>query len=110
MNLWHALRHRLAVVTPGLWFRGSGRYWESRYVSGGTSGAGSYGVQAEYKASFLNSFVADNNVRTVVEFGCGDGNQLRLAAYPSYLGLDVSSKAVHMCIEAFRSDQSKSFL
>jgi SAM-dependent methyltransferase len=110
MSYWRAARTRFAVVKPGLWFRGSSRYWESRYVSGGTSGAGSYGAQAEHKASFLNSFVRDNDVRSVVEFGCGDGNQLRLAAYPSYLGLDVSRTAVRLCIEAFRGDQSKSFL
>jgi cyclopropane fatty-acyl-phospholipid synthase-like methyltransferase len=110
MGHWRAAKARLAVVKPALWFRGSGRYWESRYLAGGTSGAGSYGAQAEYKASFLNAFVKDNDVRTVVEFGCGDGNQLRLAAYPSYLGLDVSRTAVGMCIEAFQQDESKSFL
>jgi hypothetical protein len=103
-------RARLATIRPGLWFRGSGRYWESRYSSGGTSGAGSYGAQAEYKASFLDAFVKDNEIRTVVEFGCGDGNQLRLATYPSYLGLDVSRTGLRMCIDAFREDQSKSFL
>jgi hypothetical protein len=54
--------------------------------------------------------VKDNDVRTVVEFGCGDGSQLRLASYPSYLGLDVSPTAVGRCIEAFRGDESKSFL
>ena len=110
MRYWRAAKARIAVVKPALWFRGSGRYWESRYASGGTSGVGSYGAQAEYKASFLNAFVQDNNIRTVVEFGCGDGNQLRLAAYPSYLGCDVSRTAIRMCIEAFRGDGSKSFL
>lgn len=109
MDYWRAARARFATVKPGLWFRGSGRYWESRYLGGGTSGAGSYGLQADYKASFLNAFVKNNDVRTVVEFGCGDGNQLRLAAYPYYLGLDVSRAAVQMCIEAFRGDESKSF-
>jgi hypothetical protein len=110
MSFWHSLRRRLAVVKPAILFRGSGRYWESRYVGGGTSGAGSYGEQAEYKAAFLNAFVRDNDVATVVEFGCGDGNQLRLATYPSYLGLDVSRTAIRMCLEAFQADASKSFL
>jgi hypothetical protein len=110
MDYLRAAKARLATVKPGLWFRGSSRYWESRYVGGGTSGAGSYGPQADYKASFLNAFVRNNDVRTVVEFGCGDGNQLGLAAYPCYLGLDVSRTAVQICIEAFRGDKSKSFL
>jgi SAM-dependent methyltransferase len=110
MRSWRAAKARMAIVKPGLWFRGSSRYWESRYASGGTSGAGSYGAQAEYKASFLNAFVKNNQLRTVVEFGCGDGNQLRFAEYPSYLGLDVSRAALRMCVEAFRGDESKSFL
>jgi len=106
---WRTAKIRLATVRPALLFRGSGRYWEARYAAGGTSGAGSYGAQAEYKASFLNRFVADHEIQTVVELGCGDGNQLRLAEYPSYLGLDVSRTAIERCTELFREDASKSF-
>jgi SAM-dependent methyltransferase len=106
---WRAAKIRLATVRPALLFRGSGRYWEARYAAGGTSGSGSYGAQAEYKASFLNRFVADRAVQTVVELGCGDGNQLRLADYPRYLGLDVSRTAIERCTALFREDPSKSF-
>jgi len=91
-------------------FRNSRAYWEDRYVSGGTSGAGSYGPQAEYKAEFINQFVRDNGVASIVEFGCGDGNQLGLAEYPTYLGIDVAPQAVERCIESFRRDTSKSFM
>lgn len=80
-----------------------------RYRSGGTSGEGSYGRQAEYKAAFLNAFVKANGVKSVAELGSGDGNQLRLAKYPSYIGVDVSRTAIAKCIEAFRDDPSKSF-
>jgi cyclopropane fatty-acyl-phospholipid synthase-like methyltransferase len=96
-------------VLPGLLFRSSASYWETRYARGGNSGSGSYGRQAEYKAAFLNSFVMANDVRTVIEFGCGDGSQLRRAEYPAYLGIDVSPTAIRMCADAFRKDQSKSF-
>ena len=71
-------------------FEGSQEYWERRYAGGGTSGAGSAGRLAAFKAQFLNDFVRAHDVTSVVEFGCGDGNQLALAAYPRYLGLDVS--------------------
>lgn len=91
-------------------FRGSGRYWERRYRAGRTSGKGSQGVLAEFKARVLNAFVAENNVQTVIEFGCGDGNQLRLAQYPRYLGLDVAKTAVQKCVEHFRDDPDKGFL
>lgn len=90
-------------------FPGSEAYWESRYAAGGTSGAGSYGRLAQFKAEVLNAFVKENNVRSVIEFGCGDGHQLELAEYPSYIGLDVSRSAVQLCIEHFKSDPSKSF-
>ena len=56
----------------------SASYWDSRYVSGGTSGAGSYGHLAEFKANVLNTFVANRNIKLVIEFGFGDGNQLIL--------------------------------
>jgi hypothetical protein len=90
-------------------FPGSVAYWEKRYASGGDSGAGSTGLFAEFKAEVLNRFVAMHQVQTVIEFGCGDGNQLRLAQYPAYLGFDVSKTAVSRCRRLFKSDSHKSF-
>ena len=90
-------------------FPGSERYWEQRYVSGGDSGPGSYGKFALFKAEILNGFVAEHQVRSVIEFGCGDGNQLELAAYPAYLGVDVSETAIARCRERFRGDPGKTF-
>lgn len=90
-------------------FSGSAEYWENRYQAGGNSGVGSYARFAEFKAEVLNGFVAAHAVRTVIEFGCGDGNQLRLAQYPSYVGFDVSSTAVSKCRKLFKSDVKKSF-
>lgn len=90
-------------------FQGSTDYWERRYVTGGTSGAGSYGAMADVKAAFLNRFVAEHKVQSVIEFGCGDGNQLALANYPSYIGLDVSRTALDRCLTRFAADPTKSF-
>ncbi|MDF1562231.1 MAG: class I SAM-dependent methyltransferase [Deltaproteobacteria bacterium] len=104
--LLRALKRRLAALHR---FRGSARYWEQRYASEGTSGAGSYGEFARFKAGVLNAFVAEHQVQSVMEFGCGDGNQLRLAEYPTYRGFDVSLTAVERCREIFSSDPSKSF-
>src|ERR1700690_3055812 len=75
-------------------FRGSKQYWMERYKSGGNSGPGSYNKLAEFKAQVLNNFVVMNNIKTVIEYGCGDGNQLRLSNYPSYLGFDISASAI----------------
>ncbi len=90
-------------------FRGSLQYWEDRYQSKGNSGTGSYSHLAEYKAEVLNDFVSSNNIKRVIEFGCGDGNQLTLAKYPEYLGLDVSPTAIKLCCDLFRDDHSKGF-
>lgn len=90
-------------------FAGSSAYWEERYAKGGNSGKGSYGALARFKAAFINKFVLVNNVSGVVELGCGDGNQLGYATYPEYTGYDVSPKAIALCSEAFRGDNTKSF-
>lgn len=90
-------------------FPGSARYWEKWYAAGGTSGSGSYKELALYKAAFLNAFVQDNIISSVIEFGCGDGNQLCLAKYSSYVGMDVSSTVIRRCISSFGNDQTKSF-
>lgn len=90
-------------------FPGSQEYWVNRYEKGGNSGPGSYSELAKFKAKVLNDFVLRENVQSVIEFGCGDGNQLELAEYPSYRGLDVSPVAVKRCRERFASDSTKSF-
>lgn len=94
---------------PLLGFGGSRNYWESRYGFGGDSGAGSQGEAAIYKANVINSFIGLRGVKSVIEFGCGDGRQLLLSAYPRYVGVDVSVRAVQMCEERFASDPSKRF-
>lgn len=90
-------------------FTTSCQYWESRYASGGTSGSGSSGKLAEFKARQINEFVRANNVRSVIELGCGDGRQLALAEYPKYIGLDVAKSAIRLCIDKFGGDKTKSF-
>lgn len=90
-------------------FPGSALYWEGRYRGGGTSGHGSYGYLAEFKARVLNAFVEEQKIQSVVELGCGDGNQLALARYPAYLGLDVSETAVELCRRRFAGDPTKTF-
>lgn len=92
-----------------LTFRGSRNYWEDRYSSGRNSGAGSYGQLAEFKAEFINAFVKEHGVQSVIEFGSGDGNQLELAEYPRYLGLDVSRTAIEGCQQRFADDDTKGF-
>lgn len=88
----------------------SNHYWEDRYASGGNSGVGSYSKFADFKAEVLNAFVVKHDVETVIEFGCGDGNQLALANYPNYIGLDVSKTIIAKCREKFSTYTNKTFM
>ena len=90
-------------------FSSSGQYWIGRYESGGNSGAGSYNKLREFKAEVLNAFVKDNEIAEIIEYGCGDGNQLLLANYPAYVGYDISPNAISRCRELFSEDQTKVF-
>lgn len=90
-------------------FEGSTNYWIQRYASGGNSGPGFYNHLAAFKAEVLNSFVAQNNIKSIIEFGCGDGNQLLLANYPKYLGFDISPLVIDRCRNLFKLDEQKSF-
>lgn len=87
----------------------SGDYWERRYCAGGNSGAGSYHHLADFKAKVINGFVRKNHIQKVIEWGCGDGNQLSLFEFPEYIGYDVSKQAVSLCRRKFAKDQSKIF-
>lgn len=91
-------------------FPGSRVYWERRYSKNGSSGAGSYGEKAFYKAVIINQFVAKNKIHKVIEFGCGDGNQLKQFSFEEYIGLDVSPTAIKQCKDIFKEDPSKQFL
>ncbi len=99
----------MSLLKQRLGFEGSTAFWERRYASGDSSGTGSYGERACGKADFLNAFVGRHAIASVIEFGCGDGNQLSLANYPEYVGLDVSKTAIQLCIRRFIDDQTKSF-
>src|ERR1017187_5536833 len=102
-------RRSLSIARQRLAFHGSAEYWEKNYRLGQTSGPGSYGELARGKADFLNDFIRKRGIKTVTEFGCGDGNQLSLAEYPVYIGLDVSRSAIGICRQKFANDLTKSF-
>jgi hypothetical protein len=90
-------------------FGHSAQYWDERYQAGGNSGAGSSGRLAEFKAEVLNRFVRERGIASVIELGCGDGKQLKLAIYPNYIGIDVSPEAIALCRARFDGDETKTF-
>jgi len=87
----------------------SSKYWEIRYKNNGTSGKGSYGKLAIYKSEVINDFIKKYNIHSMIDFGCGDGNQTSLINCDNYVGYDVSKTAIEKCREKFKSDKSKTF-
>lgn len=88
----------------------SASYWEARYCSGGTSGAGSHGHLARYKAHFINAFAKMNAVSDVLDLGCGDGRQLELLDIAAYTGVDVSPSALARCRSLFNGRPGVRFI
>ncbi len=102
------IKSRIGFLIPK-YKKDTSTYWENRYRTGDNSGAGSYGVMATYKAEVINQFVEKNGIKTVIEFGSGDGNQLGYYNFQNYLGFDISATAIAKCKELYRSDNSKKF-
>ena len=75
-------------------------YWQTRYVAGVRgSGEGSRGKAAQRKAEFVNGLIAAHGVKTVIDWGCGDGIVAALISANRYVGLDVSPAAITLCRE-----------
>ncbi|MZQ81331.1 methyltransferase domain-containing protein [Paenibacillus sp. 5J-6] len=85
-------------------------FWNQNYSLGGTSGSGSYGLLAEFKSQIINDMIQKHAITTVIEFGCGDGNQLQTMNYAHYLGLDVAQSSINLCKELYKDDRNKSFM
>lgn len=103
------LKKLIQKLYPGKRFTTSSDYWDSRYKRGDGSGAGSYNLFAEFKAEVINDFVKKKQLKSVIEFGCGDGNQLRYFDFESYTGFDISPTVVENCRKLYADDSTKSF-
>lgn len=108
-KIWHGLKRVMGLYHIRSKDFSSEDYWENRYKAHGNSGAGSYNRLAEFKAEIINAFVKDNGVDTVLELGCGDGNQLSLLKVNHYIGFDVSETALNLCRSKFKNDSTKIF-
>ena len=90
----------------------SKKYWENRYIKEGNSGSGSYNHLALAKANIINNFMQKNNINTIIDYGVGDGNLLKLINKENiiYTGIDVSSTIISKCKDIFSGDKTKSFV
>lgn len=89
----------------------SNLFWENRYKSGGNSGSGSYNKMAEFKANVINNFIKEKSIKCMIDYGVGDGNQLKLidTRNINYIGLDVSPTIICKCKDIFNNDFTKKF-
>lgn len=90
----------------------SKKYWNNRYIKGGNSGAGSYNNLAQFKGDVINNFIGKNKIKSIVDYGVGDGNQLKLINTEKliYTGIDVSEFIISKCKEEFKDDKTKTFI
>lgn len=90
----------------------SANYWNHRYEQGGNSGSGSYNNLAYFKAKIINNFIEKNNIKSIIDYGVGDGNQLKLinTENKKYIGIDVSKFVLEKCKELFKDDKTKKFI
>jgi len=84
-------------------------YWEQRYSQGGNSGNGSYGKLARFKTEVINNFIKEYDIKSVLDFGCGDGHQASFFNCQKYIGFDTSKTAIELCKEKFKTDTTKIF-
>jgi hypothetical protein len=82
----------------------STEYWERRYAKDKTSGAGSRGRLALFKAEVVNDLVVRHGIRSILEWGSGDGVQSRLLEVERYVGVDPSPTVVARCVEESPGD------
>ena len=90
----------------------SKKYWNDRYVKGHTSGLGSYNDLAQIKGDVINNFIEKNEIKSILDYGVGDGNQLKLFNTENliYTGIDVSEFIISKCKEEFKDDKTKKFI
>lgn len=89
----------------------SSNYWENRYKQNGNSGAGSYGILATFKSTVINNFIKEHDIKSIIDYGVGDGNQLKLFDFKhiQYTGLDVSKTIIDKCKVEFKDQENKQF-
>jgi hypothetical protein len=90
----------------------SKKYWNERYVTGQSSGSGSYNELAQFKGDIINNFFEENEIKSIIDYGVGDGNQLKLINTKNriYTGIDVSEFIIKKCKEYFKNDETKKFI
>ena len=79
-------------------------YWNERYQRGETSGKGSEGFNYEYKRDYINRVIEMYQFERIVDFGCGDGNQIHELNIQQYHGVDIAESSIQRCRDRYAGD------
>lgn len=77
-------------------------FWEQRYAMGGNSGVGSQGDYYRFKRDFINFVIKKLSIQSIIDFGCGDGQQILELEIANYYGMDISQTAVQGCRQKYK--------
>ncbi len=64
-------------------------FWKTWYSLGYGSGLGSEGELKEFKIKFINSFIENNHISRVLDFGYGDAEIASQLDIKEYTGIDI---------------------
>jgi Methyltransferase domain len=72
------------------------QFWNQRYIEDPEkgSGPGSRGENLNLKQNLVHSVIAEYQVKTILDIGCGDIAALRSLDIQSYVGIDISDVIV----------------
>jgi 2-polyprenyl-3-methyl-5-hydroxy-6-metoxy-1,4-benzoquinol methylase len=84
-------------------------YWEKRYVAGGNSGKGSYNEPHLFKTAVVNEFIEDNDIKTILDMGCGDGHFASSIKVKRYIAYDVSPSIIDINKIKYKDKKNISF-
>ena len=62
------------------------------------------------KRKFINTFVNDKNIKSIIEFGSGDGNQMEHFEIDNYIGVDISEYIINICKQKYKDITNKNFI
>jgi len=72
------------------------------------SGEGSEGKFAEYKKNLIESIIAKYNIKSIIDFGCGDFNWMsKVRGMERYLGIDIVQNLINNHNEKYKNGNRK---
>ena len=79
-------------------------YDKERWGKGKGSGSGSSPNYCRKFVAYLNGIIHDEEIKTVLDLGCGDWQYAQMINWPYYLGVDVVESVVQELLRKHKGD------